>query len=120
MNKNSGQIFQTNSVTRWRSFKWTFRVLLIIALFLIIVLIIALKTGVSPSAVNIQNRGRAYQNTLDTANPLAFSTSQNKKYKGFKSFLFKRIKEDSLRHIASLQQGTTPELPFIRAGFYTP
>jgi len=120
MNKNSGQIFQTNSVTRWRSFKWTFRVLLIIALFLIVVLVVALVTGVSPSPVNIQNKARAYENKLDPSNPLTLSTAQNKKYKGFKSFLFKRIKEDSLRNLASLQKGNTPQLPFIRAGFYTP
>jgi cellulose synthase/poly-beta-1,6-N-acetylglucosamine synthase-like glycosyltransferase/spore germination protein YaaH/peptidoglycan/xylan/chitin deacetylase (PgdA/CDA1 family) len=120
MNKNSGQIFQTNSVTRWRNFKWTFRVLLIIALFLIVVMVIALKTGVSPSPVNIQNRARAYENKLDPSNPLTLANSQNKKYKGFKSFLFKKIKEDSIRNIAALQKGNTPQLPFIRAGFYTP
>jgi cellulose synthase/poly-beta-1,6-N-acetylglucosamine synthase-like glycosyltransferase/spore germination protein YaaH/peptidoglycan/xylan/chitin deacetylase (PgdA/CDA1 family) len=120
MNKNSGQIFQTNSITRWRNFKWTFRVLLIIALFLIVVMVIALKTGVSPSPVNIQNRARAYENKLDPSNPLTLANSQNKKYKGFKSFLFKKIKEDSIRNIAALQKGNTPQLPFIRAGFYTP
>jgi cellulose synthase/poly-beta-1,6-N-acetylglucosamine synthase-like glycosyltransferase/spore germination protein YaaH/peptidoglycan/xylan/chitin deacetylase (PgdA/CDA1 family) len=120
MNKNSKQIFQTNSVTRWRSFKWTFRVLLIVALFLIVVMVVALVTGVSPSPVNIQNKARAYENKLDPSNPLTLANNQNKKYKGFKSFLFKRIKEDSLRNVASLQKGNTPQIPFIRAGFYTP
>jgi cellulose synthase/poly-beta-1,6-N-acetylglucosamine synthase-like glycosyltransferase/spore germination protein YaaH/peptidoglycan/xylan/chitin deacetylase (PgdA/CDA1 family) len=120
MDKNSGQIFQTNNAARWRNFKWTFRVLLIIALFLIVVVVVALYTGVSPSPVNIANKARAYEAKLDPSNPLTLANNENKKYKGFKSFLFKRIKEDSIRNLAITQKGKTPQLPFIRAGFYTP
>ena len=87
----SSQIFQTNSATRWRSFKWSFRVLLMIILFFLVVVVVALIRGVNPSPVNIENLSKSYENKLDPSNPLTFANSQNKKYKGFKDFLVKRI-----------------------------
>ncbi|MBI3883988.1 MAG: hypothetical protein HY305_07235, partial [Sphingobacteriales bacterium] len=112
MNNGVAQIFHTNSVKRWRSFKWTFRVLVIIALFFIVVLIVALMRGVSPSPVNIDNKARAYENKLDPSNPLTLSNSQNKKYRGFKSFLEKKIKDDSIKEV--LLGKPVKQIPFIR------
>lgn len=116
----SSQIFQTNSATRWRSFKWSFRVLLMIILFFLVVVVVALIRGVNPSPVNIENLSKSYENKLDPSNPLTFANSQNKKYKGFKDFLVKRIKEDSLKAIGQATNKQVDKIPFIRAAFYTP
>lgn len=114
------QIFQTNNPTRWRSFKWTLRVLLMIILFFLVVVVIALIRGVNPSPVNIENLSKSYENKLDPYNPLTLSNSQNKKYKGFKDFLLRRIKIDSLKAISQQKNKPVNKLPFIRAAFYTP
>ena len=116
----SSQIFQTNSALRWKSFKWSFRILLMIILFFLVVLVVALIRGVNPSPVNIENLAKSYENKLDPSNPLTFANSQNKKYKGFKDFLIKKIKEDSLKAIRQAQNKPVNKIPFIRAAFYTP
>lgn len=117
---HSRQIFQTNSNLRWRNFKWSFRILLMIMLFFLIVLIIALARGVSPSPINIAARAKAYENRLDPSNPLTLSYNRNKKYKGFKNFLEKKIKDDSLKQAKAVANASAKKLPFIRAAFYTP
>ena len=116
----SSQIFQTYNANRWRSFKWSFRILIMIAIFFFIVLIIALIRGVNPSEVNIGNLSKSYENKLDPSNPLTLTTSQNKKFKGFKTFLINRIKEDSIKSIRQAQNKPVNKIPFIRAAFYTP
>ena len=63
---DSSQIFQTNSAKRWRNFKWSFRILLMIALFFLAVMTIALIRGVNPSPVNIENLAKSYENKLET------------------------------------------------------
>jgi peptidoglycan-N-acetylglucosamine deacetylase len=116
----SSQIFQTSSATRWKSFKWSFRILLMIALFFTVVVVVALLRGVNPSPVNIENLAKSYENKLDPSNPLTLASNQNKKYKGFKNFLVKKIKEDSLKMIHLSQHKAVDKIPFIRAAFYTP
>ena len=116
----SSQIFQTNSAIRWRSFKWSFRILLMIILFFFVILVVALVRGVNPSPVNIENLAKSYENKMDPSNPLTIANTQNKKYKGFKNFLIKKIKEDSLKAIKSSQNKPVNKIPFIRAAFYTP
>jgi len=116
----SSQIFQTSNATRWKSFKWSFRILLMVAVFFLVVLVVALIRGGNPSAVNIENLSKSYENKLDPSNPLTISSSQNKRFKGFKTFLVNRIKEDSLKAIKQTQYKPVNEIPFIRAAFYTP
>ena len=117
---DGSQIFQTNSAIRWRSFKWSFRILLMIAIFFLVVLILALVRGVNPSAINIENLAKSYENKLDPSNPLTLSNSQNKKFKGFKNFLVNKIKEDSLKALHQKNNKPVNKIPFIRAAFYTP
>ena len=117
---NGSQIFQTNSAIRWRSFKWSFRILLMIIIFFLVVLILALVRGVNPSAVNIENLAKSYENKLDPSNPLTLSNSQNTKFKGFKNFLINKIKEDSLKALHQKFNKPVNKIPFIRAAFYTP
>ena len=114
------QIFQTSSVKRWRNFKWTFRILLMIALFFIVVLVIALLRGTSPTIPNLEARSKAYQGKMDPANPLTLSQEFNKKYKGFKEFLIKKTREDSLKNTLQANGNIIDSIPNIRAAFYTP
>lgn len=117
---NSGnQIFQTSNTKRWTKFKWSVRILLIIVLFFFSILIIALISGSNPSIPNLEAKAIAYRVKMDPNNPLTFSQTFNKKYRGFKDFLYKKTREDSLKNI---NQNKKPPntLPTIRAAFYTP
>ncbi len=117
---NTPQIFQTNKPTRWKSIKWTGRVLLMIGIFFFVVLGIALYSGSQPNIPNMQAKAREYQTTLDPSNPLILKNHQNTKYKGFKDFLFNKLKEDSLKRIKNRHASPTDSLSLIRAVFYTP
>ncbi|MEO9022411.1 MAG: glycosyltransferase [Ginsengibacter sp.] len=121
MNKeNNTQVFQTDKPTRWKRVKWTGRVLLLISIFFLVVLGIALYSGSLPSIPNMQAKAREYQTSLDPSNPLVLKNNQNKRYKGFKDFLFKKLKADSLRKIKHAGVSKASTLPIIRAAFYTP
>ena len=115
----SPQIFQTNKSTRWRSVQWTSRVLAFIGIFFLIVLGLAYIFAIRPGIPDMQNKAREYQKKLDPLNPLTLSTTQNKKYRGFKDFLSKKEKEDSLKKI-NHPFNQIQRLPYIRAAFYTP
>lgn len=113
------QIFQANDSKRWRSFKWSLRIILMIFLFFLLILVIALVRGFLPSIPNLEAKSRAYQEKMDPSNPFTFSQTYNKKYKGFKVFLDKKIKEDSLKKARQLENKTIG-INQIRAAFYTP
>lgn len=119
-NNNTAQIFQTNKPTRWKRFKWTGRVLLMITVFFLVVLGIALYSGSLPNVPNLQARAREYQSTLDPTNPLILKNNQNIKYKGFKDFLFNKLKKDSLKKNKNNLVSKASSLSLIRAAFYTP
>ncbi len=114
-----GQIFQATDPKRWRNFKWSFRIVLIIALFFIVVLTVAIISGTNPSIPNLEAKSKAYQQKLDPTNPMTLSQRFNKKYKGFKDFLIKKIKEDSVNTLKG-RDLTASVIPNIRAAFYTP
>ncbi len=117
--KQETQIFQTASARRWRSFQWSFRILLMIALFLIVVLVIAVVSGSSPSTPNLEAKSKVYEDKLDPGKPLTFSQASNKKYKGFKIFLDRKTKEDSVNNLKK-QTKQVSNIPNIRAAFYAP
>lgn len=110
------QIFQTNSPKRWRSVKWTSRILLLIILFLIAILVLAIKNGTNPDLPNISQKAKFYQSKLNPDNKFTFTSPLNKKYKGFKDFLKKKQVEDSLKKI----NNRLLKAPQIRSAFYTP
>ena len=117
---NTAQIFQTDKPTRWKRFKWTGRVILMVSLFFIVVLAIALYSGSLPNVPNMQAKAREYQTTLDPSNPLILKNHQNSKYKGFKDFLINKLKSDSLKKIKNGGVSKASSLSLIRAAFYTP
>ena len=114
------QIFQTDSPSRWRRVKWTSRVLVMIGIFFLAVLVLAVIRGYNPSLPNLEARARAYEKKLDPANPLTLTTTRNKKYKGFKDFLDKKVREDSIVNSRKLSKVNTVAAKYIRAAFYTP
>ena len=107
------QIFQTSSPSRWRSVKWTFRVLLFIFLFLIIVVTLAVINGANPSLPNQLDKSKYLQSKLDPNAKFTLTTAQNKKYKGFKDLLDKRRQVNT-------NTGNKVSGSLIRSGFYTP
>jgi len=113
------QIFQATDPKRWRNFKWSLRTILMIFLFFLVVLVIALIRGSIPSLPNLEAKSKAYQEKMDPSNPLTFSQTYNKKYKGFKEFLDKKTKEDSIKKAKQLENKTIG-INTIRAAFYTP
>ena len=119
-NNTTPQIFQTDKPTRWKSVKWTVRVLLLISIFFIAVLGIALYSGSTPSLPNLEAKAKEYQTTLDPSNPLVLRNNQNSRYKGFKDFLFKKLKADSLKKVKNHSPSKANNLSLIRAAFYTP
>nr|MDQ6890215.1 polysaccharide deacetylase family protein [Bacteroidota bacterium] len=120
MNTEPSQIFQTNKPTRWKSVQWTARVLAVIAVFLFVVLGIALYSGSLPNIPNMEAKAKEYETSLDPSNPLTLKNAQNEKYKGFKDFLFKKLKADSLKKIKNGTPSKANSLSVIRAAFYTP
>ncbi|MFM6925318.1 MAG: glycosyltransferase [Ferruginibacter sp.] len=113
---NAVQVFQTNNPARWKSIKWTSRIILLVVLFLLTVLVLAVINGRNPNLPNINSRAKYYQSKLDPGNNLTFASPLNKKFKGFKDFLEKKQREDSLKKI-NLKKLTASQ---IRAAFYTP
>jgi cellulose synthase/poly-beta-1,6-N-acetylglucosamine synthase-like glycosyltransferase/spore germination protein YaaH/peptidoglycan/xylan/chitin deacetylase (PgdA/CDA1 family) len=118
MSQSKNQVFQTNNALRWRSVKWTTRIVLFIALFLITVVVIAVIRGSSPGLPNIESKDRLFENVLNPEHGLNLSSAQNKKYKGFKSFLEQKEKEDSLKNLKAKKAAEIN--PYIRAAFYDP
>ncbi len=114
------QIFQTNSPSRWKKVKWTFRILIIIFLFLMAVVVVALIRAAIPSQLNYDQQSKEYANKLDPSIPLTITHNQNKKYKGFKDFLEKKTTEDSLKNYSRFYTDRANKNPYIRAAFYTP
>ena len=117
----NSQVFQTQKSIRKNSVKWTARIIAMIAVFLFIVLALALFSGSLPSMPNLQSKSKDYELQMDPSNLLSIPSHQNKKIKGFKDFLINKEKEDSLRRIKKSATGNTAEkLPYIRGAFYTP
>ncbi|MDP4285607.1 MAG: glycosyltransferase [Bacteroidota bacterium] len=120
MNNNTPQIFQTNKPTRWKRVKWTSRILILIGAFFFVVLGFALYSGTQPNLPNMVAKAKEYETTLDPSNPLILKNNQNSKFKGFKDFLYKKLKTDSLKKIKNRSASKANSLSLIRAVFYTP
>ncbi len=114
------QIFQTNKPTRWKSVQWTSRILAIVGVFFFVVLGIALYSGSLPNLPNMEAKAKEFKTTLDPSNPLVLKNAQNTRFKGFKDFLFKKLKTDSLKNATVKGASKANSLSLIRAAFYTP
>ena len=113
---NTVQIFQTDTRKRWTRVKWTSRVIIMVVLFFLVVTILAVNNATNPTMPNMKAKAKAYQATLDPSNKFVIGSAENKKYKGFKSFLANKQIEDSINQVSTLKN--KPSL--IRSAFYTP
>jgi poly-beta-1,6 N-acetyl-D-glucosamine synthase len=109
---NSVQVFQTNNPTRWKSIKWTGRIIFFISVFVLGVVILAVVLAKNPST--IVTSGQYFSNPDSSGLP----SSHSKKIKGFKEYLAKKETEEFRLN----QTVSTPKTSgqFIRAAFYTP
>jgi cellulose synthase/poly-beta-1,6-N-acetylglucosamine synthase-like glycosyltransferase/spore germination protein YaaH/peptidoglycan/xylan/chitin deacetylase (PgdA/CDA1 family) len=112
------QVFQTNNPARWKRFKWSGRLLLLLVILLIIAVVLAVSIAASPGLPNIESKNKLYQDAFDPSKSLVLSSALNKKYKGFKDFLDKKEKEEAARKLK--WQRLHQQNPFIRAAFYSP
>ncbi|VBB45714.1 putative poly-beta-1,6 N-acetyl-D-glucosamine synthase [uncultured Paludibacter sp.] len=77
------QVFQTNDKSRWITFKWTLRLLAIVAGMLLAAVILMLIIDKVPAVPYHQN----YQNIITANKPYLQETKISKEYKGFRNFI---------------------------------
>ncbi len=87
-----------------------------VVVFFLLVTILAVINATNPSLPNMNDRAKVYKALLDPSNKFILGSAENKKYKGFKTFLAKKLLEDSVKRI--LADKNKPAL--IRSAFYTP
>ncbi len=104
------QIFQSQSSRRWRWFQWSTRLFIFGLLWVIPIVWIAMSRGYKPHMPQLTNDEFSYKKLNKPESPRAFTALDNKKYKGFNSFIeAKNALNPSLR---------LPKAQTIRAGFY--
>jgi len=99
------QIFQTNSSTRWKQFKWTLLFLLLGLIFAITVLIVALKQVYTPAIPNLNNHTAQLTNGLPDKNEVPIS---KKWAPGFEKYI-KRKEKKAAEKKAALLAPTAPK-----------
>ena len=114
------QVFQSHNSSRWQSFKWAGRFLLLFFILGIVVIVIALKNPYAPS---IPLESRAIKKVLTDSIPSYRESKMGKQYRGFRSQiqdLWKKGKGQGQKD-SVLNLSTTPifsDSLGIRAGFY--
>ena len=112
------QIFQTKNALRGKSVTWGVRIFLFLSLFILTVVLIAIPKGKSPTLTNIETKTKFFENEVNPLKQLNITSNQKNKYKGFKSFLEAKDREDSIKKLKGrfLQKDNS----FIRAAFFSP
>ena len=111
---SSNQIFQTDNKKRWITVIWTSRVVIFIALFILFMVIISIVNAINPSLPEMKDKARSFSTKLDPKYQFTLESKENKKYKGFKNFLIKKIKEDSIKNLETKEVNAKT----IRGAFY--
>ncbi|MEO6187675.1 MAG: polysaccharide deacetylase family protein [Ginsengibacter sp.] len=110
---NDRQVFQTSSRWRWRTFKWSGRLMIFIIIAMVPVIIVTLARGIKPSLPLLTNISDSLHRLVNPITPAGFDKKEIRKYKGFSKFLLAREKIESLKNYhppVSSQQ--------VRAAFY--
>ncbi len=111
---NSNQIFQTDNKARWLTVKWTSRVIIFLAFFVISVAVITIINAVNPSLPQFKDKASVFTSKLNPNNKFTLASKENKKYFGFEKFLMKKIEEDSIKSLKS----KIVDAKTIRSAFY--
>lgn len=94
------------------------RILITVFTFILTVAVLAILLDKNPSAVDLGGNTEKYKGIVDGSRPFTLSSAQNKKFRGFKDFLLKKEREDSIKTKNKQPKVATDQ--FIRAAFYTP
>lgn len=113
MSEKSKQIFQTENAKRFHTTVWTIRVIAAIVAFIIIVVTLAVLHGKNPAMPAIMDTGNMFKAKVDPSNKFTFETKLNKKYKGFKDILDRKIAEEN-------KSQNHADTKLIRGAFYVP
>lgn len=113
------QIFQTNSPTRWKRFKWASRILVFILILSGIILFIAFRKAFVPNIPNLNTSGKISQDVL-LSKTTANESKSIRKYQGFREYIKKHQKKGLKVHnsklkAASIDYGMAAP---IRAAYY--
>ena len=114
------QVFLTQSPTRWQRFKWSFRIILFVAVLLTIVLGLAVvKDLFTPGLPVLKADNSSYQAIINSGKKEAINAI-DKKYQGFGKYIVG--KSAQLKHIRYVSKADTlHQFPLpVRAAFYDP
>jgi peptidoglycan-N-acetylglucosamine deacetylase len=112
------QIFLTNSPTRWQRFKWTFRIVSLISVVLLIILGTAvMKTLFTPQIPQLKSDNSQYSAILNNGKDAAIKAI-DKKYEGFGKYISGRAAQ--LKHIRYVSKADSQHAiaASLRAAFY--
>ncbi len=110
---NTKQIFQTNSKWRWRTFKWTGRLIVFVILLMVPLVIITLARGIQPGLPILVNESASLHHLSNPATPADLTIKELKKYKSFSNFLAAKEQIDRLK---KYHPPVDPQ--HVRAAFY--
>ena len=113
MSENSRQVFQTNNAKRYKVTQWTLRTIGSILLFVVVVVGIAVARGKNPSMPQMKSIQKSFESKINPDNKFTLATPLNKKFKGFKDFLQKKI-------MAEEAKTNVVNAKLIRGAFYVP
>src|SRR5436305_1975908 len=117
------QIFQTTSKTRWQSFKWGTRILLLLIPVAILAIIIAISQMQLPNIPHLQS-ALSKKALTDTTSFLSKNSILAKKYKGFRQFIDQKELTNKVPYLSSkvpagFRDITNTTFPAgIRSAFY--
>jgi peptidoglycan-N-acetylglucosamine deacetylase len=122
MDSSVKQIFQTNNPGRWNKFKWSFRIVLAVAAFFVIVSIVALITGSTPSLPKLIDKDEVYKKILNPDNPITFKNQKNLRFQSFRQFIEKKDRKSNIKSKRRSKRSLLAALPDsqVRAAFYVP
>lgn len=107
------QIFQASSPSRWKRVIWTGRIFFFISLFVLAIVILTIALAKNPDTNLTPGEYEGRNGPVHKG-----SGKKSKELKGFKDFLLKKAREDSLRKNSATINKTSGQ--YIRAAFYTP
>ncbi|MEO6136263.1 MAG: polysaccharide deacetylase family protein [Ginsengibacter sp.] len=108
------QIFQTANPWRWRTFKWSGRLVIFLIVLMIPIVIITLARGIQPGLPELSIRQVNSHFVTHPVTPAGLSARDLKKYQGFKNFILAREKN----HTPAFNKLDNASSKEIRAAFY--
>lgn len=113
MAEHSRQVFQTDNATRYRTTQWTIRIVTAVLILILLIVAVAVYNGKNPLMPTVKSIGNSFKSKVDPSNTFTLATPLNKKFKGFKDFLNKRIAYEE-------KNQSLTDAKLIRSAFYVP